>query len=76
MRTQSAVAVVSENSDTPIEQVSDRRRFLAKIADYQHQPKLFVDIETIDWRTPTPCVALLQDAAARASRAPASVCGV
>ena len=36
MRTQRAVAVVSENSNARIELVSDRKGFLAKIADYQH----------------------------------------
>ena len=51
---------VSEGGDAPIELVSDRQRFFAKIRDYQHEPELFIDIETADWWTPTPRVALLQ----------------
>ena len=53
-------AFVSDGGDAPIELVSDRQRFFAKIRDYQHEPELFIDIETADWWTPTPRVALLQ----------------
>ena len=51
---------VSESGDVPIELVSDRQRFFAKIRDYQHEPELFIDIETADWWTSAPRVALLQ----------------
>jgi len=47
-------------ADAPIELISDRERFVAKIREYQHAPELFIDIETVDWCTPTPRVALLQ----------------
>jgi ribonuclease D len=46
--------------DAPVEVVSDRERFSSKIRDYQHEPELFIDIETADWWTPAPRVALLQ----------------
>ena len=54
------IVSVSGADDAPIEVVSDRERFLAKISDYQHAPELFIDIETADWWTPVPRVALLQ----------------
>ena len=63
---------VSGGGDAPIELVSDRERFFAKIRDYQHEPELFIDIETADWWTPTPRVALLQVWAGRKS--PCSTC--
>lgn len=51
--------------DISVELVGDRERFIAKIRDYQHEPEMFIDIETADWWTPTPRVALLQVLAGR-----------
>ncbi len=51
---------MNRGGDCSIDLVTDRERFLAKIRDYQHEPELFIDIETADWLTATPRVALVQ----------------
>ena len=44
----------------PIKVVSEREKFLGKIREYEQEPEVFIDIETADWWTPAPRVALLQ----------------
>ena len=56
---------MNSGADFSVELVSDQKRFVAKIRDYQRKPEVFIDIETADWRTHTPRVALLQVMAGR-----------
>lgn len=49
-----------QHGDVPIAVVSDHETFLAKVHEYEQEPELFIDIETADWWTPSPRVALLQ----------------
>jgi len=50
----------SQHGDVPIAVVSDPETFLAKIREYEQTPELFIDVETADWWTSAPRVALLQ----------------
>ena len=50
----------SRFGNVPIAVVSDREGFLAKISEYEREPELFIDVETADWWTSLPRVALLQ----------------
>ena len=46
--------------DMSLELVSDPRLFRKKVGEYASERELFIDIETADWWTPKPRVALLQ----------------
>jgi len=47
-------------SDVTITLVSDRAAFLEKVGQYERMPEIFIDIETAEWWTSSPRVALLQ----------------
>ena len=57
--------LMNTDGNISITLVTEPERFLAKIRDYQHEPEVFIDIETAEWWTPTPRVALLQVLAGR-----------
>src|SRR5262245_31105754 len=46
--------------DVPIDLVDHPETFLRKIRDYQSEYEIFIDIETAEWWSATPRVALLQ----------------
>lgn len=50
----------SQYGDVPIAVVSDRETFFAKIQEYERDRELFIDVETAEWWTASPRVALLQ----------------
>ena len=51
--------------DISIDLVRDPETFLDKIREYEREPEVFIDIETIDWWSAAPRVALLQVLAGR-----------
>ena len=44
---------MNSGGDISVELVGDRERFFAKIRDYQHEPEVFIDIETEAFSLPS-----------------------